>query len=59
MNIWKQTISVYINALEHGEQQAKDAAAAELITIANYLNKTGVKYPDILPDCKPQPKEWR
>lgn len=59
MNIWKQTISVYINALEHGEQQAKDAAAAELLLVADYLNKSGIKYPDIMPDNRPQPKEWR
>lgn len=59
MNIWKQTISVYINALEHGEEKAKQAAACELILIADYLHKMEIRYPTIIPDTRPQPKEWR
>lgn len=58
-SIWKTTLGVYINALEHGEQQAKDAAAAELMLIADHLHALGVKYPHVEQVCRPDPKEWR
>ena len=48
VNNWNRPIGVYIEALEPGEQRARDAAAAELMLIAEHLNKLAVSYPDMI-----------
>lgn len=50
---WRKTIGVYIDALENGEKQQADAAACELMVIADHLNKLGVKYPDMVNETPP------
>lgn len=50
---WRRTIGVYIEALETGNKQQADAAACELMVIADHLNKLGVKYPDMIEETPP------
>ena len=50
---WRRTIGVYIEALETGNKQQADAAACELMVIADHLNKLGVKYPDMINETPP------
>ena len=45
---WRRTIGVYIEALEGGNSQQRDAAACELMVIADHLSKLGVQYPDMI-----------
>lgn len=63
VNNWRRTIGVYIEALEGDNVKARDAAAAELMFIADHLNRTGVSYPDMIEETpkldEPSPKEWR
>ena len=47
---WRRTIGVYIEALEGSNKIAADAAAKELMVIADHLNKEGVSYPDAIPE---------
>jgi len=61
-NNWRRTIGIYIEALESGNKQQADAAACELMVIADHLNREGVKYPDRIQETPSKiiyPKEWR
>jgi hypothetical protein len=58
---WRRTIGVYIEALETGNKQQADAAACELMVIADHLNKLGVKYPDMIQETPSKivyPDQW-
>jgi len=59
---WRRTIGVYIEALETGNKRQADAAACELMVIADHLNKLEVKYPDMIDETPSKvvyPNEWR
>lgn len=61
-NNWRRTIGIYIEALESGNKQQADAAACELMVIADHLNREGVKYPDMIQETPTKivyPKECR
>jgi hypothetical protein len=61
-NNWRRTIGIYVEALETGDRRARDAAAMELMIIADHLNKLGVKYPDMVRETPSKiiyPTEWR
>ena len=58
---WRRTIGVYIEALETGNKQQADAAACELMVIADHLNKLEVKYPDMIQETPSKivyPDQW-